>query len=135
MVKTTLNLKNGINIEKMSKLRASLKRQNDGYTPKKSRVLTKEQVDRFLNFAPDNKYLMMKELRVPVVAMNWFIWKLMTLKILSQLEPSTSNSTKEPIAPEMIQEPSTTMTYTNINNTSENLPAVAVLILKTSNFS
>ncbi|CAH1365011.1 unnamed protein product [Tenebrio molitor] len=73
MVKTTLNLKNGINIEKMSKLRASLKRQNDGYTPKKSRVLTKEQVDRFLNFAPDNKYLMMKELRVPVVAMNWFI--------------------------------------------------------------
>jgi hypothetical protein len=48
----------------------------------------------------------------------------MTLKILSQLEPSTSNSTKEPIAPEMIQEPSTTMTYANINNTSENLPAV-----------
>jgi hypothetical protein len=60
MVKTTLNLKNGINIEKVSKLRAFKKRQNDGYTPKKSRVLTKEQVDRFLNFAPDNKYLMMK---------------------------------------------------------------------------
>jgi hypothetical protein len=52
----------------------------------------------------------------------------MTLKMLSQLEPSTSNSTsnstKEPIAPEMIQEPSTTMTYTDINNTRENLPAV-----------
>jgi hypothetical protein len=48
----------------------------------------------------------------------------MTLKMLSQLEPSTSNSTKEPIAPEMIQEPSTTMTYTDINNTSENLHAV-----------
>jgi hypothetical protein len=65
MVKTTLNLKNGINIEKVSKLRAFLKRQNDGYTPKKSRVLTKEQVDRFLNFAPDNKYLMMKVLCRP----------------------------------------------------------------------
>jgi hypothetical protein len=37
-----------------------LERQNDGYAPKKSSVLTKEQVDRFLNFAPDNKYLMMK---------------------------------------------------------------------------
>jgi hypothetical protein len=48
----------------------------------------------------------------------------MTLKMLSQLEPSTSNSTKEPIAPEMLQEPSTTMTYTDINNTSENLHAV-----------
>jgi hypothetical protein len=48
----------------------------------------------------------------------------MTLKMLSQLEPSTNNSTKEPIAPEMIQEPSTTMTYTDINNTSENLHAV-----------
>jgi hypothetical protein len=44
--------------------------------------------------------------------------------VKSALEPSTSNSTKEPIAPEMIQEPSTTMTYTNVNNTSENLPAV-----------
>jgi hypothetical protein len=58
MVKTTLNLKNGISIEKMPKLRAFLKRQNDGYTPKKSRVLTKKQVDQFLNLAPANKYLM-----------------------------------------------------------------------------
>jgi hypothetical protein len=56
----TLNLKNGINIEKMSKLRPFLKRQNDRDTPKKLRVLTKEQIDRFMNFAPDNKYLMMK---------------------------------------------------------------------------
>jgi hypothetical protein len=39
MVKMTLNLKNGINIEKMSKLRAFLKRQNDDYTPKKSMVI------------------------------------------------------------------------------------------------
>jgi hypothetical protein len=58
MVKKTLNLKNGINIEKMSKLRPFLKRQNDDYTPKKLRVLTKEQIERFMNFAPDNKYLM-----------------------------------------------------------------------------
>jgi hypothetical protein len=42
----------------MPKLRAFLKRQNDGYTPKKSRVLTKKQVDQFLNLAPANKYLM-----------------------------------------------------------------------------
>jgi hypothetical protein len=55
MIKKTLNLKNGINIEKVLKLCAFKKRQNDGYTPKKSRVLTKEQVDRFWNFAPDSK--------------------------------------------------------------------------------
>lgn len=60
MVKATLCLKNGIDIEKFSKLRAFLKRQNDGYRPKKSRVLTKEQVDQFLKYAPDKQYLMMK---------------------------------------------------------------------------
>jgi hypothetical protein len=58
----------------------------------------------------------------------------MTLKLLSQLEPSTSNSTKEPIAPEMIQEPSTTMTYTDINNTSENLHAVVINQVGNSKF-
>jgi hypothetical protein len=39
-------------------------------------------------------------------------------------ENNNPNSTKEPIAPEMIQERSTTMTYTDINNTSENFHAV-----------
>ena len=60
MLRSTLNLKNGFNISGYSKLKAYLKKQNVGYKPKKSRVLTKEQMDQFLNSAPDLQYLMIK---------------------------------------------------------------------------
>lgn len=60
MVKSTLNLKNGIDIGKYFKLNAFLKRQNENYTPKKARVFTKKQVDEFLDAAPDTHYLMIK---------------------------------------------------------------------------
>ncbi|KAJ3661564.1 hypothetical protein Zmor_005955 [Zophobas morio] len=60
MLRSTLDIKNGVNISKYSKLRAFLKRQNEGYTPKKAPVFKKEQVDRFLHTAPDNLYLLMK---------------------------------------------------------------------------
>lgn len=60
MVKATLSIKNGVQIDRYSKLRAFLKRKNEGYTPKKSLVLTSEQVEHFINEAPDNKYLMIK---------------------------------------------------------------------------
>lgn len=64
MLRSTLDLKKGVNISKYSKLRAFLKRQNEGYRPKKARVFTKEQVDGFLNTAPDNLYLLMKVLNI-----------------------------------------------------------------------
>ena len=54
MLRSTLEIENGVNISKYSKLRTFLKRQNEGYTPKKAPVFTKEQVDRFLYRAPDN---------------------------------------------------------------------------------
>ena len=38
MLRSTLDIKNGVNISKYSKLRAFLKRQNEGYTPKKAHV-------------------------------------------------------------------------------------------------
>lgn len=57
MIRTTLNIKHGIDISKYLKLRAFLKKKNEGYCPKKSRVFTKEQFDRFLSDAPDEKYL------------------------------------------------------------------------------
>lgn len=60
MVKSMLNLKNGVDISKFPKLLAFLKRQGDGYKPKKARVLTNEQVDQFLSAAPDKDYLMIK---------------------------------------------------------------------------
>lgn len=60
MVKSLLNIRNGVDITKYLKLRAYLKKQNEGYTPKKARVLTKEQFDKFLSDAPNEKYLATK---------------------------------------------------------------------------
>jgi hypothetical protein len=45
MVKATLSIKNGVEIEKFTKLRAFLKTQGEGYSPKKSRVITNEQIE------------------------------------------------------------------------------------------
>ncbi|KAK4873827.1 hypothetical protein RN001_013187 [Aquatica leii] len=51
MLRSTLNIKNDIDISKYSKLLAFVKRQNEGYLPKKSRVFTKEQVVLILGIA------------------------------------------------------------------------------------
>lgn len=60
MLKSTLNLYNNINISKFPKLIAFLKRKNDGYKPKKSKILNRDEIELFLKEAPDNVYLMMK---------------------------------------------------------------------------
>ena len=70
MLRSTLNLKNGINISSYSKLKAYLKKQNVGYKPKKSRVLTKEQMDQFLNSARDLQYLIIIKIYVKNEKMN-----------------------------------------------------------------
>ncbi|KAJ8914224.1 hypothetical protein NQ315_003587, partial [Exocentrus adspersus] len=60
MLKSMVIIKNNIDISQYSKLKAFLKRKNDGYKPKKSKVLTVEQVDQFLSQAPDDQFLMVK---------------------------------------------------------------------------
>ena len=60
MVKSMLNIRNGVDISKYIKLRLFLKKKNEGYTPKKSRVFTKEEFDKFIQDAPNEKYLAMK---------------------------------------------------------------------------
>ncbi|XP_031332906.1 uncharacterized protein LOC116163191 [Photinus pyralis] len=60
MIKSILNVKHGVDISKYLKLRAFLKRQNEGHIPKKSKVFTKNEFDAFINNAPDNDYLGMK---------------------------------------------------------------------------
>lgn len=60
MIRTLLGIKNGIDISKYLKLRAYLKKQNEGYTPKKSRGLTRQQFEKFLAEASDEKYLGIK---------------------------------------------------------------------------
>lgn len=60
MIRTLLNLRHDVDISKYLKLRAFLKKKNEGYSPKKARVLTKEQFDMFIFNAPDEKYLAAK---------------------------------------------------------------------------
>ena len=60
MVKSTLSLKENIDTSKFHKCIAFLKRKNVGYKPKKSNVLTSEQVTKFMMEAPNNQWLLSK---------------------------------------------------------------------------
>lgn len=60
MIKSSLLVKNGVDVGKYFKVMAYLKRKSEGYRSKKSKILTHEQVENFLNEAPDEKYLMVK---------------------------------------------------------------------------
>ncbi|KAJ8974240.1 hypothetical protein NQ317_016736 [Molorchus minor] len=62
MLKSVFNIRENVDISKFPKLLAFLKRKNEGFKPKKSNVLTIEQVDQFLQEAPNDKYLVMKVL-------------------------------------------------------------------------
>jgi nucleoid DNA-binding protein len=60
MLKSTLNIKHNINIEKYTKLITFLKRSKVGYVPKKSKTLEIEEIATFINEAPNETYLMIK---------------------------------------------------------------------------
>lgn len=60
MIKSTILISENTDISQYKKLIAFLKRQNDKYEPKKSKVLTMENVTKFLKEAPDDTFLLMK---------------------------------------------------------------------------
>lgn len=60
MLRTTINVNNNVDIGAYQKLKSCLKRQSDNFTPKKHRTLTSEDINRFLQHAPDSKYLLVK---------------------------------------------------------------------------
>lgn len=60
IIKTCLSIKQNINISKYMKLRAFLKKKNAGYVPKQSKTLSRDQFEKFLENAPNDKYLMHK---------------------------------------------------------------------------
>ncbi|KAL9695960.1 hypothetical protein quinque_015245 [Culex quinquefasciatus] len=60
MLRTTINLKMGIDISGFTSLKSLLKRKSDGYCPKKSEILTKEQIFEFLREADDAVHLVTK---------------------------------------------------------------------------
>lgn len=60
MLRSTLNINNGIHIENYSKLRAFLKRKSEKHIVKKAKTFTPEQLNSFINEAPDESYLATK---------------------------------------------------------------------------
>lgn len=57
MLRSTINIKNNIDISKYVKLKAFLKRKSEGHRPKKSKVFTAHNMETFLNNAPDDTFL------------------------------------------------------------------------------
>ncbi|KAJ3649653.1 hypothetical protein Zmor_021381 [Zophobas morio] len=60
MLKAVLLLKENLDISKFCKVTAYLKRKSAGYQPKKSKCLSRDQIDKFLLEAPDKEFLLMK---------------------------------------------------------------------------
>jgi hypothetical protein len=60
MIRSSLIVNTNIDISKYPKLMAFLERNSDGYQAKKSKVLTRDQMEIFLSEANDNEYLMIK---------------------------------------------------------------------------
>lgn len=60
ILKSTVNVKHDIDISKYKKVKAFLKRSSDKYSPRKSMVLTTENIKQFLEQAPDHTHLATK---------------------------------------------------------------------------
>lgn len=60
MLKAMMKTKNDVDIKNYTKLTAFLKRLSVGHQSKKSKVLTAENVEQFINDAPDQQYLATK---------------------------------------------------------------------------
>lgn len=60
MLRSTIHLYKKIDISKYGKLTSFLKSKSQGYKPKKSKTLERPEIEKFLNEAPDDEYLLMK---------------------------------------------------------------------------
>lgn len=65
MLKSALNSKHNINIEPYARVRAFLKRHSEGYQPRKSQAFTEDEINKFINKAPDYRYLAIKVGSIP----------------------------------------------------------------------
>lgn len=68
MLKLTIRINKNQDISKFERLKAFLKRKNDGFKPKKSKIFTKEEIGKFLIEAPNQRYLMMKVIAIMGIA-------------------------------------------------------------------
>ncbi|XP_057321217.1 uncharacterized protein LOC130671799 [Microplitis mediator] len=64
MIKTTILLNHNVDIKNYGKVTAFLKNKSIGYKPKKAKTLTSNEVEKFLNEAPDEIYLALKAILI-----------------------------------------------------------------------
>lgn len=60
MLKSMLKVKENVDISNYSKVHLYLKRKNEGYEPKKSKILSQDNVSKFLTEAPGDTFLLIK---------------------------------------------------------------------------
>ncbi len=60
MLKTTLRINDNLDISKFTTLLAFLKKKNAGFKPLKTTLFTEEQIEKFINDAPDDRWLDVK---------------------------------------------------------------------------
>uniref|UniRef100_A0A1Y1JXN8 Uncharacterized protein n=1 Tax=Photinus pyralis TaxID=7054 RepID=A0A1Y1JXN8_PHOPY len=60
MVRSCMLIYDNVDINKFPKLISFLKRNSDGYSPKKSKIFNREEVEKFLLEADDDTHLMRK---------------------------------------------------------------------------
>lgn len=60
MLKSTLSIKQDVDMTHHTKLRAFLKRKSNGYVAKRSKTLTSDEINKFINDAPDYLHLSTK---------------------------------------------------------------------------
>lgn len=72
MLRACLNVYQNTDISKFARLQAFLKRQSEGYRPKKSKILEATEIDRFLHEADDLSYLAIKVslFKLQIIAIN-----------------------------------------------------------------
>ena len=60
MLRVTIKLKHNIDIKNYGKLKSMLKAKGIGFVPQKSETFSVTDMEKFLNTAPDKKYLGVK---------------------------------------------------------------------------
>lgn len=60
MLKSTISIKHNVEIKNYTKLLSFLKRKSEGHRAKKSKVFTAQNIETFLNEAPDHNFLAVK---------------------------------------------------------------------------
>lgn len=63
MIKSMMLVYRNVNISRFPKLIAFLKKQSVGYQAHQSKILSREEVNRFMKEAPTKEYLLVKVIR------------------------------------------------------------------------